>query len=291
MKPAFFHLYIRFVAACTFLLLAAGGLVTSTGSGLSVPDWPLSYGTWFPPMVGGIRFEHTHRVIAGFVGVLTLILTIIAWRAETRRWVRFTALGALILVILQAVLGGITVIYLLPTAVSVSHACLAQTFFCLLLSLAFFTSIEWRGGACVHSEEAPALKRLLILTTAFVYLQLIAGALVRHTHGIHALILHVVLAFIIVLHLFLVVRRIVREDALGAKLSRHALSVCGLAMIQIFLGLASFYYTQMLKRADEVPAGVGEVFFRTMHQTNGALILGLCVLLTLRCHRFLRKAS
>ncbi len=291
MKPAYLHHYVRFVAACTFVLLVAGGLVTSTGSGLSVPDWPLSYGGLFPPMVGGIRFEHTHRVIAGFVGILMLILAILTWRVETRRWARFVVLGALLMVLLQAVLGGLTVIYLLPDPVSVSHACLAQTFFCLVLSLTYFTSLEWKSGARFDSIGAAALKRLLILTSALVYLQLIAGAVVRHTQGAHGLALHITLAVAIPLHALFVVRKISCEDALSVKFSSHALCIGALAMLQVFLGLGSFYFTQMLKRPDDVPAGLGEVLFRTAHQTNGALILSLCVLLTLRCHRLLRRAS
>src|SRR3990167_35751 len=134
--------YSRFVTFATFLLIVAGGLVTSTGSGLSVPDWPLSYGQLFPPMVGGIRFEHTHRVIAGIVGFLTLLLAIAVFLVEKRKWVHWLGLTALLAVVAQAILGGITVIYLLPTAASVIHACLAQTFFSLLASLCLVTSKE-----------------------------------------------------------------------------------------------------------------------------------------------------
>src|SRR3989338_7502352 len=117
------HRYSQFVMFSTFLLILAGGLVTSTGSGLSVPDWPLSYGQVFPPMIGGIRFEHTHRLIAGFVGCLTLILAVSLYLKEKRTWVKWMGLAALLAVIAQAVLGGLTVIYLLPTAISVLHSC------------------------------------------------------------------------------------------------------------------------------------------------------------------------
>ena len=97
-------------AAAGFLLVIAGGLVTSTGSGLAVPDWPLSYGTLFPPMVGGIRFEHSHRVIAATVGLMTLVLTLWVLFADRRRWVRRLAIAALALVVLQGLLGGLTVL-------------------------------------------------------------------------------------------------------------------------------------------------------------------------------------
>ena len=141
------HRYTKLVVAATVLLIAAGGMVTSTGSGLSVPDWPTTYG-WsmfsfpFNKWVGGIFYEHGHRLIASTVGFLTVILAIWTWRVDPRAWVRrlgFSALGA---VILQGLLGGITVLLFLPPAVSIGHAALAQLFFCITLSLALFTSRE-----------------------------------------------------------------------------------------------------------------------------------------------------
>jgi len=128
------HRFTLFVAICILVLIAAGGLVTSTGSALAVPDWPLSYGQVMPPMVGGILYEHGHRMIATFVGVLTTVLAVWYWQKESRNWVRNLALGALAAVIAQGVLGGLTVLFLLPTPVSVSHATLAQTFFVIVSS-------------------------------------------------------------------------------------------------------------------------------------------------------------
>jgi heme A synthase len=125
------HRFALFTACCTAFLIFVGGLVTSTESGLAVPDWPLSYGMLFPPMVGGIFYEHGHRMVASFVGLLTVILAIWTWRRETRAWVRRLSLAALAAVILQGLLGGLTVLYLLPTPISMTHACLAQTFFCM----------------------------------------------------------------------------------------------------------------------------------------------------------------
>ena len=123
------HHYTKLVAGATLVLIVAGGLVTSTGSGLAVPDWPLSYGMLFPPMVGGILYEHGHRMIAGTVAVLTAIMALWLKLREPRRWVRRLGGLALLAVVLQAVLGGLTVIFLLPDAISIAHACLAQTFF------------------------------------------------------------------------------------------------------------------------------------------------------------------
>ena len=115
-------IYTLVLACCTFLLIIAGGLVTSTDSGLSVPDWPLSYGKVMPPMVGGIFYEHGHRMVATLVGFLTVALVILFLRSEQRSWMRKLSAIALLTVLLQGILGGLTVLFLLPTWISVSHA-------------------------------------------------------------------------------------------------------------------------------------------------------------------------
>src|SRR5258708_23176752 len=133
------HLYSSFVAVATFLLVIAGGLVTSTGSSLAVPDWPLSNGQFFPKMEGGVLFEHGHRLLAGTVGLLTFILAGWLIGVERRPVVKYLGLAAAVAVCLQAVLGGVTVLYRLPVLISVAHACLGQIFFCLVVSVAVLT--------------------------------------------------------------------------------------------------------------------------------------------------------
>lgn len=183
------HRFALLTAGCTFLLIIAGGLVTSTQSGLSVPDWPNTYGRFmfaFPldQMVGGIFYEHTHRMIASIVGLLTLILALWLWRTEDRRWVRVLGFGALGAVIGQGVLGGLTVLFLLPTLVSVGHATLAQTFFLLVVTIALVTSPWWRTAQPdPHAEAGQGLGRLAAFSTAAVFIQLILGALMRHTNS------------------------------------------------------------------------------------------------------------
>ena len=170
-------------SGATFVLLFAGGLVTSTGSGLAVPDWPLSFGQVFPPMVGGVLFEHGHRLVASAVGCLTLVLALWITIREPRPSVRALGLGALFAVILQGVLGGVTVLYKLPLAVSVTHACLAQTFFCITVALAVITGESWQR-LVTNSERAPAaLPAVAAMTTGIVFAQLVLGALVRHMHA------------------------------------------------------------------------------------------------------------
>ena len=177
------HRYTFFVAVCTFFLVIAGGLVTSTGSALAVPDWPLSYGQLMPPMVGGILYEHGHRMIASFVGLLTVVLAVWYWKKEERRWVRNLALVALGAVILQGVLGGMTVLFLLPVPISVSHATIAQTFFAIIVSLTLFTSSWWRNSRSDWQESGQGFSLLTASTVLVgaVYVQLILGALMRHT--------------------------------------------------------------------------------------------------------------
>src|ERR1700681_4778369 len=129
MERFWLHRYAVLLAVCTLFLVVAGASVTSKEAGLSVPDWPLSYGQVMPPMVGGVFFEHGHRMVATTVGMLTIGLVIFLARAERRAWMRKLGWIALAAVVAQGVLGGLTVLLLLPPAVSISHACLAQLFF------------------------------------------------------------------------------------------------------------------------------------------------------------------
>src|SRR5262245_30331703 len=182
------NLYSRVVALSTLILIFAGGLVTSTGSGLSVPDWPNTYG-WFmfafplDKMVGGIRYEHTHRLIASTVGFLIVILAIWLWRSEPRAWVRRLGYVALAAVITQGVLGGLTVLFFLPDPISIAHASLAQIVFSLTMTIAIVTSPGWMRA---YADRGPApddrlLQRIAIATAAIVYVQIIVGATMRHT--------------------------------------------------------------------------------------------------------------
>src|SRR6202521_5244988 len=139
------HRFAVFTACATFCLIIAGALVTSNDAGLSVPDWPTSFGSLYkiPHLVGGVKFEHTHRMIAQFVGFLSIILAVWTWRADPRRWMKYLSVTALGLVIAQGILGGLTVLFYLPPAISSAHAALAQTFFCVVVLIAAVTSRNW----------------------------------------------------------------------------------------------------------------------------------------------------
>ncbi len=175
--------YTKLVAACTFLLLLAGAMVTSTGSGLAVPDWPLSFGKVMPAMEGGVLYEHGHRMVATFVGVLIVVEALWLWRAEPRRWVRILGWLALVGVVLQGALGGLTVLLGLPDAVSVSHAALAELVFGLTVTIAVVCSRGWLedGGAQVVDGDVPSLFSLAALASVAIYLQILVGAVMRHS--------------------------------------------------------------------------------------------------------------
>jgi cytochrome c oxidase assembly protein subunit 15 len=181
------HKYSRLVVASTVLLILAGSFVTSTESGLSVPDWPTTYG-WnmftFPPskMVGGIFYEHLHRLVASAVGLLTIALAGWLWIGDSRRWLKWFGLGALGAIVAQGLLGGLTVLFFLPASVSTAHAALAEIFFCMTVAIALFTSSGWIAG---YGEPIGAddgvLRRVATATTVLVYIQILFGATMRHT--------------------------------------------------------------------------------------------------------------
>ena len=162
-------------AAATFVLLLVGGLVNPTGSSLACPDWPLCFGEVFPEMTGGVLYEHSHRLAASAVGLLTVALGIAVWRGRRDQpVVRGLALGAIVLVVFQGVLGGLTVIYKLPTMISSLHLATAMAFFLLVAYLA----VRLHPG---RRESGPSLARgLQWFALAAVYAQVVLGALVRH---------------------------------------------------------------------------------------------------------------
>jgi cytochrome c oxidase assembly protein subunit 15 len=178
------HRYARLLVAATLLLVAAGGMVTSTNSGLSVPDWPTSYGYsmfTFPlsKMVGGIFYEHGHRLIASGVGLLTIGLVIFVWRVDPRAWMKRLGLVGLAAVIAQGVLGGLTVRFMLPAPISIGHAGLAQLFFCLTVSVALFTSRSWISPAAPPVDD-PRLRSRALALSVLIYAQILIGATMRH---------------------------------------------------------------------------------------------------------------
>ncbi len=181
------HRFAWFNSIATLLLICSGGMVTSKGVGLAVPDWPTTFGYnmfLFPisQWVGGIFFEHTHRLVASTVGLLTIVLAIWIWRVDRRRWLRGLGFAALAAVILQGVLGGLRVT-LLKDEIGIFHACLAQAFLGMLILITLATSRLWaRIGNSSLPARVRTLSRVVIGTTLVIYLQLGLGATMRHQH-------------------------------------------------------------------------------------------------------------
>lgn len=226
------HKYIQVLIGSTLVLIVMGALVTSTHSGLSVPDWPLSFGRFFPDMSGGVFFEHGHRLMAGTVALITLCLLFLLKRWEDRPRVRFLGYIAFALVLAQALLGGLTVLLKLPPAVSIAHACMAQTFFCTVVALGVLTGPEWRRAGHGSVPEDQIHSVLFWVTTAAIYCQLLLGAILRHTQ--HGLPYHVVMGGIV---LALVVAVVSRTDRSNSELFGNALLLLGMVVLQFGLGL------------------------------------------------------
>jgi cytochrome c oxidase assembly protein subunit 15 len=279
------HRYAIFVAICTFLLIIAGALVTSNDAGLSVPDWPTSFGSFrMPRMVGGVMFEHGHRMIAGTVGILVIILALALWIKDSRHWVKWVGSAAVLAVLVQALLGGITVLFYLPVAISTSHATLGQIFFCLAASLAFFTRADWRWDEPkLEDTSTPSLQHLTVAMTGVILVQLVLGAVYRHSGmGIEP---HVVGAGVVTMLVAFVVTRIMMKFATTRALLTPALLLGALLILQVFLGIGSYVVKMADRNAPQPLPPV--VDLTTAHVAVGALVLVTSLYLTYQTHRFL----
>ncbi|RPH58859.1 MAG: heme A synthase [Acidobacteria bacterium] len=293
------HRFAVLVTASTVLLIVAGGLVTSTGSGLAVPDWPTTYG-WsmftFPldKMVGGIRYEHGHRLIATSVGMLTIVLTVWLWFTERRRWLRRLGLTALAAVCAQGLLGGLTVLFFLPAPVSIAHAGLAQIFFCLMVSITLFTSRSWETMGERGPVDDVRLRIVASATTVAIYLQILVGATMRHTEAGLAIpdfplvfggllppdwtaaiavhYAHRVGALIVACAILATAGHVWVHHRSNGQLTRPALLAVALVVVQISLG----GLTVLSRRAVSV---------NTAHVVVGALLLATSLVITLRSWR------
>jgi cytochrome c oxidase assembly protein subunit 15 len=276
------HRLAVITAAATLLLIFVGGVVTNTGSGLAVPDWPTTFGynmflyPW-SKMVGGIFYEHSHRLIGAAVGLLTIALTISLWAADTRRWVRWLGVAAVAAVIVQGVLGGLRVV-LLDRPLAIVHGCFAQAFFALLVALAVFTSRWWHDSERIEPPViARSLRSFAVVTAAMVYAQIVVGALVTHVGGgwLH---LHLLVALAVIAHVVLLTRSVLGQHADRIELRRPALQLLALTALQLALGLAV-----LAQRMGLVPLPSGPaLLLPTAHRIAGALILGVALMMALR---------
>ena len=281
------HRFAVLTAVATFALILAGALVTSTGSGLAVPDWPTTFGynMFLYPlsrMTGGIFYEHSHRLIGTVVGLLTIVLAIVLWVKEKRTWLKWLGVIAIGGVIVQGVLGGLRVIMLQQT-LAIVHAGFAQAFFALTVSIALFTSQEWIGQSReISVTDTGQLRRLCVITTVFTYLQLIFGAVLTHTGT--RLDAHLFFAALIVVHVILLTVRIMRGYADQPKFVYPVILLCGLLVLQLILG-GMAYMSRFTMFGIALPSfGIVSLIF---HRITGTVMFAICLVLTLRTYRLL----
>jgi heme a synthase len=281
------HRFTVFLAVSTLFLIVAGASVTSNEAGLSVPDWPLSYGQVMPEMKGGVFYEHGHRMIASAVGFLTVVLALWLWRSDERKWLKrlgFLAVGA---VILQGLLGGITVLYLLPKAVSISHACLAQLFFSTTVAMALFTSTAWKQGPqTVQDSGFPSLRSLTVFASLVTLAQVALGAGFRHRA--FGILPHIIGAILVTIILLTVATFVLTQFPKHRALSQAAWAVIGITGVQIALGVVA--YVARLNHWESAPTSI-LVASTVTHVAFGALTLASVVGLTLQVFYHVRPRA
>src|SRR5215213_538970 len=285
-----------FVAFATFFLIIAGALVTSNEAGLATNDWPLSNGQFFPKMVGNLFWEHGHRMVATTVGMLTIVLLIYILVKEKRDWVRKLGIFALLAVIAQGLLGGLTVKLMLPLAVSSAHATLAQLFFCTTVSLAVFTSRSWMEAKPLPEEKSGLpLRYLCTAALVTIFLQLIIGATLRHSatwdqHLPTNLVLtHIGGALAVTITLGIATTTVLRRHKEEKFLTRPALIALSLLLVQLSLGIAA-YITRLASPEDPQPLNP-MISITVAHVACGALVFVSTIVLTLRTYRVLPAQS
>ena len=280
------HNFAIFTSCVTLLLIVAGALVTSNDAGLSVPDWPTTFGSIYkmPHMIGGVKYEHGHRMVAEFVGLLTIILAVWTWRAEKRRWLRLLGLAALATVIVQGILGGMTVLLLLPAAVSSAHAAVAQTFFCIAVCIAVFTGLQWiqEHPRTEFDTRRPTLFTLTLLSIFVLYVQLLLGAMFRHhglswwPHVVHAGVIAVVLSWTAI--------RAISVYGQVEAVKRPAVLMLSLMVAQLCLGFLAFI-TRVMWGQDAAQPELPMVIATVIHVAVGALLLATTVVLAIQVWR------
>jgi heme a synthase len=278
----FVHRFSVFVVLWTILLLIAGALVTSNDAALSVPDWPLSYGTLTPPMVGGIVYEHSHRLIAAGLGIFTLVLAVVLWVADERRWLRWFGVIAVLGVIVQAILGGQVVIRLLHYWLPVIHACFAQIVFAAVLSIAVFTSKWWMSERPqLEDRGSPSIHTVALLNAGVIFLQVFLGAAFRHQEmPIWPHIAGALAVLAMVIWTAVVLRKRFSESR---ELSRNRILLHAIFGLQFLLGLGAYW--SRLTTADAPQPIPLTIALTVTHTVVGALVFAASVVIVLLCYR------
>lgn len=239
MYQPWLHRFSYFLSAATLFLIIAGAAVTSNEAGLSVPDWPLSYGKVMPEMKDGVFYEHGHRMVATSVGFFTTIFALWVAFTEKRLWMKRLGFAALAMVITQGILGGLTVLYQLPKEVSIAHACLAQLFFSLTVLFTLFLSREWLSGPVeVVDGGFPAFRSLAIAVPLLVLAQLALGAAFRHKAA--GVVPHIVGAMVVAAAILYFAISLLAQFPKHGPINRGAFAMIGIVCLQLMLGIAAY---------------------------------------------------
>ncbi len=280
------------LTAFTWVLVTVGALVISMQAGLSVPDWPTSFGTFrMPAMTGGVLYEHGHRMIAGVVILLTIAFGVAAWKSDRRHSLRMLVLYMFGAVVLQALLGGITVLRFLPPWIVTGHAVLAQTFFGLAVAASVMTSRGWlEAPPHAPSPQTGAhhsLQRLTVCCVAAVGLQLFLGAAFRN--GAFGLLPHFLFAWLVSSLLIWTAVRVlssappvVDQHLPVMDLRRPAILILFVLLLQVGLGFGAYItrYAGITGWPRPLMA-----LLTAAHVSNGALLLATTLVLAMRTWR------
>jgi cytochrome c oxidase assembly protein subunit 15 len=283
------HRFSVFVVCWTVLLFVAGALVTSKDAALSVTDWPKSHGTWVPPLSslqGGDFFEFSHRFVAGGLGIFVLLLAILLLVKESRAWLKWLSVIAVLGVVVQAILGGQVVIRLLHYWLPVIHACFAQIVFGAVLGIAVFTSKWWVSERPqLEDSGTPSIHSIAVLNAVVIYLQVIVGAGFRHKeipiwpHAAGALaVLGVVTWTAVTLR---------KRFGASRELSKVRILLHAIFGAQFLLGLAAYW--SRLTTADAPQPMPVMVTLTVIHTVVGAILFAFSVLVALMCYRLIPR--
>jgi cytochrome c oxidase assembly protein subunit 15 len=286
------HRFAIFISVWVFLLIVAGAMVTSNDAGLSVPDWPTSFGSLYkiPPMTGGVQYEHGHRMIAQVSGLLTVIFAVWTQVVEHRSRMKVLAWSNVGLVIAQGVLGGLTVLNLLPWWVSTLHAVLGQTYFAAAILLAIFASRSWIEQQPVRVAVGPGFDfyRLSVLGILAVYYQLFVGAGFRHG-GMHFLPHLIGAGGTTAILLWIVVRALTAYGSVS-EVRGPAIAILALLLIQVALGFGA-YFTRVQWTKSVAQSRTLMVWTTVAHVSVGALLLAHCFMIAVRANRHIGASA
>lgn len=297
------HRFSIVLAVSVFLLIVAGALVTSNNAGLAVPDWPTSFGSLYkiPPMVGGVKFEHGHRMLAELIGLLTVIFAIWTQLRDSRKWMKQLGWFAVVLVIIQGIFGGVTVKWHLPWYTSTIHGILAQSFFALTVLFTVFNGRRWMETEPTATPQKNSfdLRQLSWLAIGVIYMQLFFGAAFRHSATwkfsaasawVFPFQFHVYGAILATIVLFWVCMRALTAYPQIKPVRGMAIAILALLIAQLAFGLTSYFMRELGGR-DAIAPTAGMIHVTVTHVAVGALLLAHCFMLAVQADRYLAPAG